>query len=109
MSEAVSGAPSRAATSVATPCFESWNGCARVSACTDGELAGRKLLCESLATSERPGKALTEKIVMTTHAIRIGQRNRTEKTPIKRKAWVETGSRSCIGPILHALKHLADS
>ena len=64
------------------PCFEVWNGCARFSACTDGELAGRKLLCESLATSERPGKALTETIVINTHPITIGQRNRTEKFPM---------------------------
>ena len=67
------------------PCFEFWNGCARFSACTDGELAGRKLLCESLATSERPGKALTETIVINTHPITIGQRNRTEKFPIDAK------------------------
>ena len=43
-SEAVSTPSLRAAMSVATPCLESWKGCARLSAWTDGELAGRKLL-----------------------------------------------------------------
>ncbi len=74
------------------PCCESWKGCARFSAWTDGELAGRKLLCESFATSERPGKTFTEKIVMTTQAITIGQRNRTEKLPIELKTRLVIGA-----------------
>ncbi len=77
------------------PCFESWNGCARSSAWTDGELAGRKLLCESLATSERPGNALTEKIVITSHAMTIGQRKRTEKLPIPANTRLVTGASAC--------------
>jgi len=64
------------------PCLESWNGCANCSACTDGALAGTKLLCASLATSAIPGKARTAMMVTTTQANATGQRKRIEKRPI---------------------------
>ncbi len=66
-----------------------------------------------LGQSERPGNALTETIVITTHATTIGQRKRTEKFPIPAKPDWSPGPRDRVGRgcpfafmprIVHAMK-----
>ena len=73
--------PSRAATRVATANEASWNGAAITAACMLGELAGRKPLVVSFATSASEGRNRTARNVMTIQASTTRNRQRTVNCP----------------------------
>ena len=73
--------PSRAATSVDGASDTSWNGAAIAAACMLGELAGRKPLVVSLATSASDGRKRTARKVTAIQATTMRNRKRTANRP----------------------------
>ena len=78
---AVVSPPSRAAMSVDGASDTSWNGAAIAAACMLGELAGRKPLVVSLATSASDGRKRTARNVTAIQATTMRNRKRTANCP----------------------------